>query len=56
MVTKTRTWHDNWNDVIRMVIFPDARLKELMLVPTKERHNIRAFLDKYFVLDEMGGE
>lgn len=33
-VEKTRTWQDNWNNVIRNVLFPDDKLKELMLVPT----------------------
>ena len=32
-VEKTRTWQDNWNNVIRRVLFQDSKLKELMLVP-----------------------
>lgn len=27
-----------------------------MLLPEKDRGNIRTFIDRYFVLDEMGGE
>lgn len=27
-----------------------------MLVPTKDLNSIKAFIDRYFVLDEMGGE
>ena len=26
-VEKTRTWNDNWNNVIRDVLFPDIKLK-----------------------------
>ena len=48
-VEKTRTWQDNWNNVIRYVIFPDTKLKELMLVP--EGTDIVKFLDKYFIRD-----
>ena len=25
---KTRTWQDDWNNIIRYVLFPDAKLKE----------------------------
>ena len=25
---KNKTWQDNWNDIIRYVLFPDKRLKE----------------------------
>lgn len=48
-VEKTRTWQDNWNNVIREEIFPDAKLKELMLVP--EGTDIVKFTDKYFIRD-----
>lgn len=48
-VEKTRTWQDNWNNVVRNVLFPDARLKELMLVP--EGTNILKFQEKYFIRD-----
>lgn len=51
MSVKLRTWADNWNDVLRDVIFPDVRLLELMLVPTADRQDIRKFLDRYFVED-----
>lgn len=27
-VEKTHTWNDNWNDVIRDVIYPDEWLRE----------------------------
>lgn len=53
-VQKTQTWKDNWNDVIRYVIFKDAILKELMLVP--ENTPITTFIDKYFIQDEMASE
>ena len=46
-VEKIKTWDDNWNDVIRYVLFPDAKLKELMMVPPKT--TIVQFIDKYFI-------
>jgi len=48
-VEKTRTWQDNWNNVVRNEIFPDKKLKELMLVP--EGTDIVKFTDKYFIRD-----
>ena len=48
-VEKTRTWQDNWNNVIRNVLFPDDKLKELMLVP--QGTDILKFCDKYFIRD-----
>ena len=48
-VEKTRTWQDNWNNVVREEIFPDKKLKELMLVP--EGTDIVKFTDKYFIRD-----
>lgn len=29
-VHKVHTWKDNWNDIIRYVIFPDPILRKLM--------------------------
>lgn len=55
-MVKERTWHDNWNDVIRHVLFQDTKLKALMLIPSRDIGNIRAFVDRYFVADEMGAE
>ena len=46
-VEKIKTWDDNWNDVIRYILFPDAKLKELMMVPPKT--TIVQFIDKYFI-------
>lgn len=48
-VEKTRTWNDNWNNVIRNVIYPDEKLRELMLIP--EGTDILKFTDKYFIRD-----
>ena len=48
-VEKTRTWQDNWNNVIRNVLFPDEKLKELMLVP--QGTDIMTFQKKYFIRD-----
>lgn len=48
-VEKTRTWQDNWNNVVRNVIFTDDKLKELMMVP--DDCDIATFTDKYFIRD-----
>lgn len=48
-VEKTRTWQDNWNNVVRNVLFPDDKLKTLMLVP--EGTDIIEFQKKYFIRD-----
>ena len=48
-VEKTRTWQDNMNNVTRNVLFPDEKLKELMLVPAGT--DILKFCDKYFIRD-----
>ena len=48
-VEKTRTWQDNWNNVVRNVLYPDKKLKELMLVP--EGTSIIDFQKKYFIRD-----
>lgn len=53
---KQQTWHDNWNNVLRDVIFPDAELKDLMLIPAKSRGNIKEFIERYFVEDVMPDE
>lgn len=48
-VEKTKTWDDNWNDVIRKVIFKDEKLKTLMLIPGGTA--IVPFITKYFIED-----
>lgn len=48
-VEKTRTWDDNWNDVIRYEIFQDTTLKEQMCVP--EKTPIMDFILNYFIED-----
>lgn len=48
-VEQRRTWQDNWNNVVRDEIFPDKKLKQLMLVP--EGTDIAKFTDKYFIRD-----
>jgi len=40
-------WIDAWNSIIRNVIFPDAELKKLMMIP--ENTNIIQFNDRYFI-------
>lgn len=51
---KTRTWKDNWNNIIRHVIFKDSTLKQLMLIP--DDTSIIRFTDKYFIEDETTDE
>ena len=46
---KTQTWADNWNEVIRSVLFPDARLKELMLIPDSDKEDIMRFITEYLI-------
>ena len=48
-VEKTRTWQDNWNNVIRNVLFPDEKLKALMMIPTGT--DILEFQKRYFIRD-----
>ena len=45
-VHKERTWKDNWNDVMRYVLFPDERLRSLLCLP--QDVTIAQFRDKYF--------
>lgn len=56
MIEKQKTWADNWNDVVRDVLFPDARLKDLMLIPRDKRSDIKAFIEKYLVEDVLPDE
>lgn len=49
MVEKTRTWADNWNNIVRYVLFRDDKLRSLMLLPDKT--NIIDFITKYFIED-----
>lgn len=42
-----RTWTNEWNDIIRHVLFADEELKTLMMLP--EKTNIISFIDKYFI-------
>lgn len=48
-VVKDRTWQDNWNNVVRNVLFTDDKLKGLMLVPVGT--DIINFQKKYFIRD-----
>lgn len=48
-VEKTRSWQDNWNNVVRNVLFEDDKLKDLMLVP--KGTSIIDFQKKYFIRD-----
>lgn len=51
---KQRTWKDNWNNVIRDVLFPDQKLKDLMLLP--DDCTILQFINKYFIESESSDE
>lgn len=53
-VEKKRTWNDNWNNVIRYVLFKDEKLRELMLLPDNIRVN--EFILKYFIKDAAADE
>lgn len=53
-VEKTHTWKDNWNDVVRYVLFPDEKLKEQMCLPKDVP--IIQFIEKYFIEDENSTE
>ena len=46
-VEKTRTWDDDWNEVIRTIFFQDTQQKSLMMVP--EGTPIVGFITNYFV-------
>ena len=48
-VYKTKTWADNWNDVIRSVIFTDAPLKSLMKIDGAGKNDIKIFITKHFI-------
>ena len=49
IVEKIQTWDDNWNDIIRHVIFQDVKLKTQMCVPPQT--TINQFVEKYFIQD-----
>lgn len=49
-----RTWEDNWNQVLRYVIFDDPVLMNLMMVP--KDINILDFLKKYWIEDQNGAD
>ena len=53
-VEKTHTWDDNWNDVIRTVIFQDDKLKAQMCLP--HDITINQFIEKYFIQDAAADE
>ena len=53
-VEKTKTWKDNWNDIIRYVFFPDEKLLSLMCVPKDTP--ITKFIEKYFIEDAVSSE
>ena len=42
-----RNWIDDWNEIIRNVIFEDEELKTLMKIP--EDTDIIEFIDNYFI-------
>jgi len=48
----SRAWIDDFNDIIRDVIFADDELRSLMLLP--EDIDILTFIDSYFIEGEGG--
>lgn len=42
-----RKWIDQWNDIIRYVIFADEELRSLMMIP--QGTSIIQFIDRYFI-------
>ena len=48
-----RTWYDNVTNVFAHVLFKDAELLRLMLVPEAERKNPVALRNRYIVMDDM---
>lgn len=47
------TWEDNWNNVVRRVLFKDTMLLDMMMVPAADRTNALAFINRYFVRGTM---
>ena len=46
-LTSTEVWDNEWNKILREVIFADEELKALMKLP--EGTDIITFIDKYFI-------
>lgn len=42
-------WYEDWQQMIRQVLFADEELKELMLIPEDKRDDALEFVDKYFI-------
>lgn len=42
-----RAWNDEWNNIIRDVLFADEELRTLMKIP--EKTTIIEFIDRYFI-------
>lgn len=51
---KERSWKDNWNDVVRYVIFRDPEMRKQMRLP--ENITLPQFCEKYFIRDGDGTE
>ena len=51
---KTRSWKDNWNDVVRYLIFRDPEIRRLMRLP--DNITLPQFCEKYFIRDGDGTE
>ena len=51
-----RTWNDNLDNVVRIKLFGDSELKQLMLIPEIEADDLRAFTNRYFTERVMGDE
>lgn len=53
-VPKIHTWKDNWNDIVRYVIFQDEQFLKLLCV--KDNVSITEFIEKYFIQIKSGSE
>lgn len=51
---KEQTWKDNWNNMVRYVIFKDEKLLDLMCLP--KNTSIMQFIEKHFVQIESGSQ
>lgn len=49
IVEKTKTWDDNWNQIVRTVIFKDDKLLTLMMVPSAQKNDLVKFIRERFI-------
>lgn len=49
IVEKIQTWDDNWNQIVRTIIFKDTKLLNLMMIPSASRTDLVKFIREHFV-------